>query len=219
MDQDLARQRYERIHDPKRLIALSDGVFAIVLTLMVLEIHVPELTDASKLQTALDEIRPSFVAFVISFAIVGISWMAHRDLFSMLRLTDRNLVWLNTLYLLPLSMVPFGAALLAHYDQQKVALVLYGVLVVALALTRLVIWLYATNRPHLLFEPVDARSRLMGVVMVLVPLAMYVAAIWFAGSHPTVSVCLYAAVPVLYFVSAVVIRSSAPPGTAESEFT
>src|SRR4051794_5918929 len=110
MEQDLATQRYERSHDPRRLIALSDGVFAIVLTLMVLEIHVPELTDVSQLRGALDQIWPSFVAFVISFAIVGISWMAHRDLFAMLRLTDRNLVWLNTVYLLP-SMVPFGAAL------------------------------------------------------------------------------------------------------------
>src|SRR5262245_23684787 len=114
------QQRYERIHDPQRLITLSDGVFAIVLTLMVLEIHVPEFTEATRLRSALEDIRPSFIAFVISFAIVGISWMAHRDLFSMLRLTDRNLVWLNMLYLLPLSLIPFGAALLANYGDQKV---------------------------------------------------------------------------------------------------
>src|SRR4051812_6541997 len=219
MEQDLAAQRYERSHDPRRLIALSDGVFAIVLTLMVLEIHVPELTDVSQLRGALDQIWPSFVAFVISFAIVGISWMAHRDLFAMLRLTDRNLVWLNTVYLLPLSMVPFGAALLARYDGEKVAIALYGVLAVGLALTRLMIWLYATNRPHLLYEPVDPRSRRMGVVIVLVPLAMYISAMALASVSPKISILVYGAVPVLYFVSAMVIRTNAPSGTAQSEFT
>ena len=120
MDQEHELRRYERVHDPSRLIALSDGVFAIVLTLMVLEIHVPELADGTRLDSALEQIRPSFVAFVISFAIVAIAWTSHRDLFAMLRLTDRNLVWLNMLYLLPLSMVPFGAAVLARYDGQKV---------------------------------------------------------------------------------------------------
>src|SRR5262245_40027444 len=219
MDRDVDRKRYERIHDPQRLIALSDGVFAIVLTLMVLEIQVPELTDETRLRSALEAIWPSFVAVLISFAIVGISWMAHRDLFGMLRLTDRNLIWLNLIYLLPLSMVPFGAALLARYSSQKVALVLYGVLVIVMALTRLAIWLYATNRPHLLHEPIDARSRQIGVVIVLVPLAMYIAAIVFAGINTRVSVAIFAAVPVLYVVSALVIKETAPPGTAESEFT
>jgi uncharacterized membrane protein len=218
MDQELARQRYERIHDPSRLIALSDGVFAIVLTLMVLEIHVP--TDRTSLTTALREIRPSVIAFLISFAIVGISWMAHRDLFSNLRLTDRSLVWLNTIYLLPLSVVPFGAALLANYEGEKVPVVLYGVLVVVLALTRLAIWMYATKRPHLLFEPVDPRSRRTGIVIVVVPLAIYVAAILLAGvAHGKISVALYAAVPVLYFVAALVIKQTAPLGTAEGEVT
>src|SRR5262249_49068846 len=107
-----------------------------VLTLMVLEIHLPELTNGATLGPALEKIRPSFVAFVISFAIVGISWMAHRDLFSTLRLTDRNLVWLNMIYLLPLSIVPFVRALLAQYGEEKVALVLSGLVGIAMALPR-----------------------------------------------------------------------------------
>jgi uncharacterized membrane protein len=215
MDQDLERQRYERIHDPHRLLSLSDGVFAIVLTLMVLEIH---LTRGLSLSASLDEIKPSIVAFVISFAIVGISWMSHRDLFSMIRLTDRYLVWLNTIYLLPLSLLPFGASLLARYED-PVPVVIYGVLVVALALTRLAIWLYATNRPHLLYEPIDPRLRRMGAVMVLVPLGMYIAAMLLAAVNPKISLVVYAAVPVLYFVSALVIRSNALPGAADSEST
>ena len=111
MEEQREGQRFERTHDPARLMALTDGVFAIVITLLVLEIHVPELTGGESLVDAIKEIRPSFVAFTISFLAVAIAWSAHRDLFAHVRLTDRNLVWLNLLYMLPLSLLPFGAAL------------------------------------------------------------------------------------------------------------
>jgi uncharacterized membrane protein len=98
-DDERRRDVYERTHDPTRVLALSDGVFAIVITLLVLEIHVPELRHGQTLQVALQEVRPSIVAFLISFVIVAISWAGHRDLFAHVRRTDRSLVWLNILYL------------------------------------------------------------------------------------------------------------------------
>jgi hypothetical protein len=65
------RTLLERLHDPARVLALSDGVFAIIMTLLVLEIHVPELTQGHSLNQALREVRPSLVAFVISFILAG----------------------------------------------------------------------------------------------------------------------------------------------------
>jgi uncharacterized membrane protein len=102
----------ERLYDPARVLALTDGVFAIVITLLVLEVHVPELTGGHSLNEALAELRPSLVAFVISFILAGMYWVGHRDLFALIRRTDRGLVWLNILYLLPLCLLPFGAGLL-----------------------------------------------------------------------------------------------------------
>ena len=84
-DDRLQRERYERGHDPSRVLTLSDGVFAIVITLLVLEIHVPDLGNGESLRAALREVRPSFVAFLISFVIVAIAWAGHRDLFCDLR--------------------------------------------------------------------------------------------------------------------------------------
>jgi uncharacterized membrane protein len=104
-----ARALFERQHDPSRVLAMSDGVFAIIITLLVLEVHVPELTDGRSLNAALREILPSLTAFVISFILAGMQWVGHRDLFSLIRRTDRGLVWLNILYLLPLCLLPFGA--------------------------------------------------------------------------------------------------------------
>jgi uncharacterized membrane protein len=66
-----------------------------------------DLAGGQSLREAMAEVRPSLVAFLISFVVVAISWAGHRDLFAHIRRTDRNLVWLNVLYLLPLSLLPF----------------------------------------------------------------------------------------------------------------
>jgi uncharacterized membrane protein len=219
MEEEQHRRQFERTHDPARLMALTDGVFAIVITLLVLEIHVPELSGGQRLTEALREVRPSFVAFLISFLITAISWTAHRDLFAHIRLTDRNLVWLNLLYMLPLSLLPFGAALMSRYDREPVALSLYGLLLLLIALTRLIVWMYATNRPHLLFEPIDRRSRRVGVVLVLIPAALWLLAILIADSAPSASLAIYAGVPILYFVSLILTRPKTPPGAPVEDFT
>jgi uncharacterized membrane protein len=102
-----------------RVLALSDGVFAVVITLLVPEIHVPELTQGHSLTEALREVRPSFNAFVVTFILTGMYWVGHRDLFALIRRTDRGLVWLNILYLLPVCLLPFGASLLGPYGGNR----------------------------------------------------------------------------------------------------
>lgn len=84
------RALLERAHDPSRVLALSDGVFSIIITLLVLEIHVPELTQGHTLTEALAGVRPSFNAFVVTFILTGLYWVGHRDLFALIRRTDRG---------------------------------------------------------------------------------------------------------------------------------
>src|SRR5262245_27117738 len=210
------RQTYERSHDPSRVLALSDGVFAIVITLLVLEIHVPELSRGQTLREALREVRPSFVAFLISFVIVAISWAGHRDLFAHVRRTDRSLVWLNIVYLLPLSILPFGAALLSRYDQDPIALTMYGTLLVLMPMTRLTMWLYATGRrPHLLYEGMTEKERWYGIAIIASPGVLNLIAVLIAHEAPTVSLLIFATVPALYFLSILVSRSEVPPELSE----
>jgi uncharacterized membrane protein len=128
-------------------------------------------------------------------------------------------VWLNLLCMLPLSLLPFGAALIARHPEEAVALRIYGLLLVAMALTRLTVWLYATNRPHLLFDPIDPPTRRLGVLLVALPAALYVVAILIAEQLPTASMWIYAGAPILYFTSLILSRSQAPPGAAERDFT
>jgi uncharacterized membrane protein len=219
MNDNQRLESYERTHDPARVLALSDGVFAIIITLLVLEIHVPDLAQGQSLADAGREIRPSFVAFLISFVVVAISWAGHRDLFSLIRRTDRPLIWFNFLYLLPLCLIPFGASLISRYERDATALSLYGLILVLVAVTRLCIWWYATGRTHLLFEPVDSRSRRAGLILVAIPGGIYLVGVLIAESYPRVSLAIYAAVPILYFIAITIARTTAPLESAERDFT
>ena len=89
----------------------------------------------------------------------------------------------------------------------------------ARALTRLIVWLYATNRPHLLYEPIARRTKTVGVLLVAVPAALYLLAILIAESAPVASLVIYVGTIVLYFIAFFVDRSLAPPGAVEDDFT
>jgi uncharacterized membrane protein len=213
------RTLLERLHDPSRVLALSDGVFAIIITLLVLDVHLPELTEGHSLNEALREIRPSFTAFVISFIVAGMYWVGHRDLFGLIRRTDRGLVWLNILYLLPLCLLPFGASLLGRYEDEPVALRIYGLVLVSIAVMRVAIWLYATNRPHLLWQPLDQNQRRAGLALTVFPGVVYLLAMLVAVPAPGVSLAIYAGIPVLYFLGITVLRGTRTRDQEYADFT
>jgi uncharacterized membrane protein len=214
-----AKALLQHTHDPSRVLALSDGVFAIIITLLVLDIHLPQLTKGQSLGAALREIRPSLVAFVISFVVAGMYWVGHRDLFGLIRRTDRGLVWLNILYLLPLCLLPFGASLLGRFDREPVALRIYGLVLVAIAGMRLVVWWYVTSRPQLLWQRLDDRKRRAGLALALFPGLAYLLAILLARLAPGVSLGIYAGLPVLYFLSITVLRSNRKRNQEYADFT
>src|SRR5829696_9054517 len=79
----------------ERINALSDGVFAIVVTLLVLELHVPEVSD-TQLSQALWELVPTVTAYIVSFVLLGIYWLGHHNMLMHIKRHDRTLLWLNT---------------------------------------------------------------------------------------------------------------------------
>src|ERR1041385_9184169 len=97
-----------------RLEAFSDGVYAIAITLLVLDLKVPMVQDG-KLASALLHQWPMYFAFLISFAFIGIMWVNHHRLFNHIRRCDNRLLFLNLLLLLGVTVVPFPTALLAAH--------------------------------------------------------------------------------------------------------
>jgi uncharacterized membrane protein len=142
-----------------RLEAFSDGVFAIAITLLVLEIKVPsasELSQAHGLWPALAERWPSYVGFVASFFIVGVMWTNHHALIEYLRRVDRRLLLANLFLLMGVSFLPYPTAVLAQNLANPVtrtdATVFYGVALAFNSLTYNVLWWLGRSQ-RTLIEP------------------------------------------------------------------
>jgi uncharacterized membrane protein len=131
-----------------RVVAFSDGVFAITVTLLVLEIRPP--TDNRDLLDGLLALWPSYLAYVVSFMFIGQVWVNHHVMFDHIRAADRVILFLNTVLLMVVAFLPFATSVLAEALRsshgQQTAVVFYGIAFVATALTFNAVWQYARRR-------------------------------------------------------------------------
>ncbi len=145
-----------------RINALSDGVFAIAITLLVLNIGVPDDIPADRvaqdLPGRLDELIPELLSYAISFLVIGSYWMAHRAIFQKIRAVDRGLMWLNILFLMFVAFLPFPTALLDEYPNDQLPVALYAGSLAVARLPLTAIWWYATHNRRLVHEHLDART-------------------------------------------------------------
>ena len=141
---------------PGRLVAFSDGVFAIAITLLVLEIRPP--TDFMNLLHELAALWPSYIAYALTFLFIGQVWANHHVMFDHIRVVDRVMLLLNTLLLMIVAFLPFATSVLAgalrNGHSIRTAVVFYGLAFDATALTFNVVWRYA-RRHQLLSKPLD----------------------------------------------------------------
>jgi len=130
-----------------RLEALSDGVFSIVMTLLVFEITIPVLSaipTSGELLSDMRDLIPVFVSYFISFAVLAMFWMSHNFFYnSFTKKINRTLVLLNMVYLSFLSLIPFSARLLGEYSMVKLAVLTYGVNVLIIGLVASAVLNYA----------------------------------------------------------------------------
>ena len=137
-----------------RVEAFSDGVFAIAITLLILDVHVPrDLPETTTLGDALLKQWPSYLAFRTSFALIGIMWINHHKLFTLIKRSDHLLLVFNTLLLLGATIVPFTTSLLAEYigySEQRVAAMVYMGNFFVIAIFFNLLWRYAAQGHRLL---------------------------------------------------------------------
>lgn len=130
-----------------RLEALSDGVFAIVITLLILDIRVPDVAY-EQLLPALWAVLPRIFAYVISFGVIAVYWVVHHQSLQLIGKLNSFMIWLNFLYLLAVSFMPFPTALLGRYPMQPVPIVIYGLNLIAANATGFVLALYMRAHPE-----------------------------------------------------------------------
>lgn len=137
-------------NETARIEAFSDGVFAIAITLLILEIQVPPKTPHGNLRAALVALWPSYLAFLASFMTIGIMWLNHHRLFTLINKKDDGLIAFNLLLLLGVTWLPFPTALLAEHllaapADQQIAAVVYAGSFLLLAIVFNVMWRYAVR--------------------------------------------------------------------------
>ena len=139
------------MNETGRIEAFSDGVFAIAITLLILEIKVPLQVGPGNLGSALLHEWPSFLAFLASFFTIGVMWMNHHRLFTLIDAADDTLLALNLVLLLGITWIPFPTALLATHlkisGNDRVAALVYSGSFFAQAIVFQVLWWYATHTP------------------------------------------------------------------------
>jgi uncharacterized membrane protein len=142
-----AEPRSEAEFDYDRTVALSDGVFAIALTLLVLTITLPDLEGAAKHQLAdrLSGQLPQLLSYAISFGVLGLLWVRHHALFRTLTRINWTLTVLNLAYLALVAFLPYPTSLIGRYGDQSVSVVIYAITLVLITLLSAAMRVY-TNR-------------------------------------------------------------------------
>lgn len=138
-----------------RLEALTDATFAIIMTLLVLELRISETESHAELMHGLQGLLPSILSFVISFIVLGVYWTAHHTQFRYITRVDHKLVWFNIVYLLVLSFVPFSAALLGKHHTEAIAIQMYALNLLIATLVHFFMWRHATKSNRLTDPWVD----------------------------------------------------------------
>jgi uncharacterized membrane protein len=188
-----------------RIETLTDGVFAIVMTLLVLEVAVPQVSHseaATELPKELLELWPVVLSYGMSFIILGFFWIYHHDQFHYIKRVNRIFVWITILYLMFIAFIPFSTALLGEYRDQQISVIIYGTNIAIAAFWAYIQWWYAAKDHHLIDSDLDptfvtimSRRSLIGPIIYLIAVAL-------SFVDLKVSLLLYIAIPAYYLVPA-----------------
>jgi uncharacterized membrane protein len=183
------RERHRKLFyhgdNTERLVFFSDAVFAIAMTLLVLDIKLPEVAEESDILPELLGLWPQYFAYVLSFLIIALNWFGHHRKFRVITRFDSRLLWINMLLLLLIAFVPFPTSLLSDFDPQPSTVILYAATVGSISLVQAWLWIHA-YRAGLMSDEVDdemhryVRRGLWPVAVVFlasIPIALF-APVW-----------------------------------------
>lgn len=184
-----------------RLEALGDGVFAIVLTLIALELKNPAVSlgaSPGEVTKALLRLWPQMLCYVMAFVSVGTLWIAHRALFHFISRTDRVFLWINLSFFLFVTLIPFLTSVVLQLPRYAMPVVLYGLNLIVSVMILFGMWRYASGRPHLVSASVSPEIRRAVGFRILIGPCVYAVALALAFLNAWISIVLYVLVPVAY---------------------
>jgi uncharacterized membrane protein len=173
-----------------RLEAFSDGVLAIAITLLVLDIRVPEV-PYSDLGAAIVHILPKIISYAISFAIIGVYWIGHHYYFKYVKKTDGVFTWLNILMLMLIGFLPFPTSLMGEYPFRTIPVLIYGIDLLLINTTSWIMFYYLYRHRELTEDTFTPRSLSDYTKLFLLINGIYLAAIIISPFYPKVSYIVY----------------------------
>jgi len=187
-EKQVLRSSFKSPHDPissSRLLAFSDGVFAIAVTLLVFNLKVPEIPEGDVhrlLPAAIKAMLPRFFTYLVSFLLIAVFWTIHHRMLDLVVQVDYTFIWINVLYLLVISFSPFPSALMGTYPEESFSLVFYICCMFMVVSLSLLMWRYASRHHRLLSKDTPSSAinyffvRGMATLIILVialPIALY----------------------------------------------
>ena len=176
-----------------RVLAFSDGLFAIAMTLLIVAVAVPHIApedSIDELADALNDLSSAFVSFFISFAVIGRYWLAHHQFISLLDRMDQAFIGLNLVYLAFIAFLPFPTALLGEYFANPLSIVIYAISVGLVSGMEVVLFRHAYRGQLLRRQPTPDVYR-YGVIASLSPLLFFAISIPVAFANTTIAVLIW----------------------------
>jgi len=190
----------------ERLEALTDGIFATVMTVLVLSLSVPVIANGStnaQVATDIETLGPNILAYVLGFLLLAVLWISHHNIFHYMTRVDRPHLWLNTLFLLTIGFLPFSTARVGKYPQFQPPEVIFGTNIIAISICMLTILSYSSRTGLLLVRERD--ERIMGRVRSRwrTGPVFYLVAIILSFVSPLISFAAYVAILIFMVVQSI----------------
>lgn len=181
-----SKRSIDRTFDSDRLVIFTDGVMAVAITILVLDLKIPDGLTPDAFQAALGGLWHGFLCYALSFVVIGVLWIAHHSQFAHIRRADPLLLWLNLFFLMAVALIPFVTSLMSDYSG-PLPTVLYALVLTVSCLLLAAEWWYAGLNRKLMAEDVPAELRLTGVLTPLLVATVFagsigVAYVWGAGA-------------------------------------
>jgi uncharacterized membrane protein len=192
-------KEHDHSFSKSRLESLTDGIFATVMTILILSLVVPAITGANLSKQLLSVILsfiPSIVIYIFSFSVLLVMWIGHNNIMRYTHGVNPRLLWLNGLFLLLIGMVPFSTAFLGRYPLQQPAIFLYGINFFFLALVFRLFYNYVNKHHEGKNDILERASHNIAIGLV------YIIALLFSFVSPYISLGLFALMPVFYIYQA-----------------
>jgi uncharacterized membrane protein len=194
--------------DKTRLEAFTDGIFAIVVTLLVLDIRMPDNTTSQNLDMNIIHILPALGTYVLSYLVIGLQWIFHHSASRMFKAVDTRIIWLNIVYIMLVGLIPFTTGLLSKFTYTTWAIVIYGInlLIVNLAGFLVMYYLYR----HRQFATAEYTPRVFAAqgYQYIKVAALYTIGIVLAFVLPQASIYVYGFVTLYLILSTLYTRVS-----------